>query len=606
MRHTKEWDELDDLIAKRSPVYLVLGFLFALILMVFGYTAWFHSNAAKDMPILSMEGVYTRGDYAIQYEFDELSEVTCDGADKIWIVGHVKEEIPFGEEIFFQVHRERVQVYVNGQSVINSFSSWSQTWESFVSRGIRPEDKITISIEGIPGVGSDYSIDRTLQRVYCGDKYDLLSHQAGRNTVKLIFCLLIFIMGVAELLTAMTMILMGTRNVRGTVSCGLLMITGSMCCLIDYEYIGLVISNERALFLLDITVQLAACFCLILNMMFHMHTKKSWQISRKMIVAWWLMLFVYLVGHFGLKIPLPEAVWLTVMAALNGVFLLVELVLLILDYRRYHEQQMKYMITSSAILTICILIEIIHFVFHYYFWFYPFQIGLVIYCVLQYVVIFQQSKERVQRSQMAVQLEKELVQSQVAIMLSQIRPHFLYNSITAIQTLCVQDPEKARKSLGDFAKYLRGNMDSLASKELIPFVKELEHTRHYVELELMRQGEYLDVEYNIEEVSFDIPTLTLQPLVENAIKHGVGAREEGGRVVISTYRREGNVYVCVEDNGVGFEMRLLEEKASDTQRTHIGLQNVKERIHKMAGGDFIIESQRGIGTKITIVLPQED
>lgn len=606
MRHIEEWEELDDMIAKRSPVYLALGFLFVLALMIFGYTAWYHSNVAKDMPILPMEGVYTRGDYAIQYDFDELSEVTCDGADKICIVGHVKEEIPLGEEIFFQVHRERVQVYVNRDCVIDSTSTWSQTWVSFVSHGIGPEDKITISIEGMTGVGSAYSIERTLQRVYCGDKYELLSHQAGRNTTKLIFCILIFIMGVAELLTAMTMILMGTRNVRGTVSCGLLMMTGSMCSLIDYEYIGLVISNERALFLLDITVQLGACFCLILNMMFHMHTKKSFLISRKMVAAWWVMIFVYLVGHFGLQIPLPEAVWLTVMASLNGVFLLTELVLLILDYRKYREQQMKYMITSSAILTICILIEIIHFVIFYYFLFYPFQIGLVVYCVLQYVVIFQQSKERVQRSQMAAQLEKELVQSQVSIMLSQIRPHFLYNSITAIQTLCIQDPEKARKSLGDFAKYLRGNMDSLASKELIPFVKELEHTRHYVELELMRQGEYLEVEYNIEEMSFDIPTLTLQPLVENAIKHGVGAREDGGTVLISTYRQGDNVYVTVEDDGVGFEMSVLEEKAKDKQRTHIGLQNVKDRIQKMAGGEFVIESKCGVGTKITIILPQED
>ncbi|MDD6194881.1 MAG: histidine kinase [Lachnospiraceae bacterium] len=606
MKCTREWDELDDMIAKRSPGYLAMGFLFVVILLAFSYLAWFRSNVAESMPVLAVEGVYTKGDDREEYTFTDLDEISCDNVDQIFITGYIKQEIPPGEEVFFQVHRESIQVSLEGESVLRASSAWSQNWTSFVSEGIQPGDKISISIQGMPGVGADYSIKRTLQRVYCGDKYQLLSHQANRNMVKLLFCLLIFIMGMAELLTAMTLILMETQNVRGTVSCGLLMITGSMCCLIDYEYIGLVISNEKALFLLDITVQLSTCFFLIMNMMFHMHTKKNWLLSRKLLAVWGATVGGYILGHFVLKFPLPETVWLTVMAALNGVFLLAELVLLILDYRRYREHRMKYMIVSSAILTICILIEIIHFVIHYYFLFYPFQIGLLSYSVLQYIVIFQQSREREKRSQMAAQLEKELVQSQVSIMLSQIRPHFLYNSITAIQTLCVQDPEKARKSLGDFAKYLRGNMDSLASKELIPFVKELEHTRHYVELELMRQGEYLEVEYNIEEMSFDIPTLTLQPLVENAIKHGVGGKEDGGRVKISTYRRQQTVFVCVEDDGVGFDMSLLEEKALDKQRTHIGLRNVKERIQRMAGGDFVIESQVGIGTKITIILPQEE
>ena len=606
MKYTRERDELDDMIAKKSPAYLAMGFLFVVVLLAFVYFAWFHSNVTKSMPVLAVEGTYTKGPQGAEYSFSGLEEISCENAEQISISGYVTQEVLPGEEVFFQVHRESIQVWVEGKSVMRSSSAWSQTWDSFVSEGIQPGDEISIAIQGMPGVGADYSMKRTLERVYCGDKYQLLTHQANKNIVKLLCCLLILIMGVAELLTAMTLILMETRNVRGTVSCGLLMITGSMCCLIDYEYIGLVIADERALFFLDITVQLSACFFLILNMMFHMHTKKNWELSKKMIWAWMATLGAYLLGHFVLKYPLPEAAWLTIMAALNGLFLLVELVLLISDYRRYREQRMKYMIVSSAILTICILIEIIHFVIHYYFLFYPFQIGLLIYSVLQYIVIFKQSKEREKRSQMAAQLEKELVQSQVSIMLSQIRPHFLYNSITAIQTLCVQDPEKARKSLGDFAKYLRGNMDSLASKELIPFVKELENTRHYVELELMRQGEYLEVEYHIEEMSFHIPTLTLQPLVENAIKHGVGGKEDGGRVVISTYRRGDRVCVCVEDDGVGFDESLLKEQATDKQRTHIGLQNVKERIQRMAGGDFVVESQVGIGTKITIILPWEE
>ena len=125
-------------------------------------------------------------------------------------------------------------------------------------------------------------------------------------------------------------------------------------------------------------------------------------------------------------------------------------------------------------------------------------------------------------------------------------------------------------------------------------------------MELIRQGEYLEVEYHIEELNFYLPTLTMQPLVENAINHGIGGKEDGGKVKISTWRQDNEIVVCVEDDGIGFDAGTIDEEIEDENRSHVGLKNVRERIEKMAGGHMIIESQIGSGTKVMLVLPQKE
>lgn len=195
--------------------------------------------------------------------------------------------------------------------------------------------------------------------------------------------------------------------------------------------------------------------------------------------------------------------------------------------------------------------------------------------------------------------EVELVERRLAITLSQIRPHFIYNSLGAIRELCRQDPEEAREAITAFTTYLRGNMDSLQSRSLIHFEKELSHVQTYLKLEQLRFGESLQISYELKELDFFLPTLTLQPLVENAVKHGICAREEGGHVHISTERLEDNsVLIRVADDGVGFDA------TADMGPEHIGIANVKSRLQQQAGATLSIESTPGIGTVATVTLPQ--
>jgi sensor histidine kinase YesM len=194
-----------------------------------------------------------------------------------------------------------------------------------------------------------------------------------------------------------------------------------------------------------------------------------------------------------------------------------------------------------------------------------------------------------------------MAHQRVQIMVSQIQPHFLYNTLSTIQALCHSDPEKAADTVEKFGTYLRQNIDSLNQTELIPFNKELEHTRVYVDIEQIRFPS-ISVRYDIDDVKdvdFDLPALTIQPMVENAIRHGVRSRKHG-EIVVAAHKVDDNYVITIRDNGKGFDTSLL----MNQDNSHIGIQNVKERIEDQCKGTFIIESTPGEGTLVTFRIPE--
>lgn len=201
----------------------------------------------------------------------------------------------------------------------------------------------------------------------------------------------------------------------------------------------------------------------------------------------------------------------------------------------------------------------------------------------------------------AREMETELKDKSIAVMISQIQPHFLYNSLNSIAELCVVDPKRAEKATIDFSRYLRGNMSALNEKKPIEFEDELSHLNHYIALEKIRYGDDLQFEYDIRETAFTLPALTVQPLVENAVNHGIRYHKMKGKVKISTYADEDNYYVAIEDDGVGFEP----EKYLNDGREHIGLFNVRYRLEILCGGSLDIKSEKGRGTVVTIRIPKE-
>ncbi|MBQ8945852.1 MAG: histidine kinase [Lachnospiraceae bacterium] len=196
--------------------------------------------------------------------------------------------------------------------------------------------------------------------------------------------------------------------------------------------------------------------------------------------------------------------------------------------------------------------------------------------------------------------EKEQILLQVSAMISQMQPHFLYNSLASIAALCEEDPKLAAEATNAFSKYLRENMDFADKNDPIPFPEELNHIRTYVWLEELRFSNRLKVEYDINCTSFNVPALSVQPMVENAIKHGICKLKSGGTVRISSFEEDRFYCVTVIDDGIGFDVR----DTADDDRRHLGIENTRYRIQEMTGGSLDIVSTPGEGTTVTVRIPK--
>lgn len=208
--------------------------------------------------------------------------------------------------------------------------------------------------------------------------------------------------------------------------------------------------------------------------------------------------------------------------------------------------------------------------------------------------------------------ELELSDSRTRLLLGQIQPHFIFNSLLAIEELCEEDPQKAGQSVHDFAKYLRSNLEALSCNHLIPFEKELDHIRHYLALEQTDPSTQFQVVWDLETTNFEVPPLSVQPLVENAVRHGI-AGQPGGVLTIrsredhspskgtflSGNKGSGAWIITVEDNGSGFSHITEQQK----KRQSTGIQNVKTRLATQCGGSLSYEQQEG-GTCAIITIPK--
>ena len=199
--------------------------------------------------------------------------------------------------------------------------------------------------------------------------------------------------------------------------------------------------------------------------------------------------------------------------------------------------------------------------------------------------------------------EDALVTGQrVQQMLSQIKPHFLHNALTLIIDLCDTAPQKAKAATVEFSRYLRGNMESIDRTGPIPFEKELEHTKLYLDIEQMRFAGDLQVRYDIACTDFSLPALTVEPLAENAVRHGVREKPDGrGTVVIATRETPDGYEITVTDDGPGFDPDRLPEDG----QMHVGIANVRERLRQIVDGSLEYRSAPGEGTAAIIRIPKQ-
>ena len=198
--------------------------------------------------------------------------------------------------------------------------------------------------------------------------------------------------------------------------------------------------------------------------------------------------------------------------------------------------------------------------------------------------------------------KEKLSKIRIQLILSQIKPHFIYNVLNTIHVLCEKDPLMAQEAIGEFSDYLRGNLNCVDKEECISFMKEMDIVRNYLSLEKMRFGDKLNVEYDLKVMGFKIPAISVQILAENAVKHGLLKKREGGTLKISSYLEGEQAVVEVSDDGTGYEENAIRD-CDDSESSHKGLAILRERLKIMVNGTLEIVGKKNAGTCAKIRIP---
>ena len=218
--------------------------------------------------------------------------------------------------------------------------------------------------------------------------------------------------------------------------------------------------------------------------------------------------------------------------------------------------------------------------------------GTAVSALVMLVFILTDQMDRYSRQQ------AENARQKANIMVLQMRPHFIYNTLASIYYLIDQDQEKAQQVTRDFMTYLRRNFTAIVQEDTIPFTEELEHTRAYLAVEKARFTDKLFVDFDTPHTRFRVPTLTLQPIVENAVKHGVSPGLEPLHIIVSTRLTDEGSVLTIEDSGAGFV-----PPRGDKNEPHIALANLTERLQMLCAGSLTIGPGKAGGTRVTVVIP---
>ncbi|MBQ9438907.1 MAG: histidine kinase [Lachnospiraceae bacterium] len=219
----------------------------------------------------------------------------------------------------------------------------------------------------------------------------------------------------------------------------------------------------------------------------------------------------------------------------------------------------------------------------------------------QQEILRQQLENARQQTEIARQ-QREIANQRTSVMVLQMRPHFIYNTLMSIHSLCRLNPRKAEQITMDFTNYLRRNFGAVVNDSAIPFSTELEHTRAYLAVEQAQYDDMLVVDYDTAYTQFRLPPLTLQPIVENAVKHGMDLDADPLHISIRTRSMDSGesepsaAEIIVEDTGPGFD-------PSNESKPHTTLENIRQRLEMMCGGSMDIKPREGGGTVVTVRIP---
>lgn len=599
---TRNWGKYRSILAICVPV----------VITVIGITIMLMHNNQSALPIPGPLEII--GEYSLDGEnwhpLNSPEDIeNCSSFDGEMVIrGHFNTAIRNGLRLNYYRNHIGVSMYINGELVYMDAqtevgkpgiglmdSMCGKEWSYLIAPDISTEDEVEIRLVNYHTFGNREAYQQFLGSICTTPDVDIIL-QGRLKTKRLVLQVIGIFMVTVSCMTfgaVISAFVLNRQLEQKALKTGLLTLTASGCFLFDsvaaFSLTDLVAANTYGSLLCIIFFVYFAGLLLVdeLKGNFKKTVYILSQISLALDCIW---IILACLGKVLLYDMLPY--WVAMQWVLCPV-------LLICCVAGLRNGKKKSVFVSYIILFLAIMLDLTEFAGTMYS---QTPCTQIVFLLLFFIYLVKTIVMMVQNYKTAAKvkmLESELLESRIAIMLSQIKPHFIYNTLGTIEQFCREDAGKAAELVHEFSLYLRGNFTELDYNALIPLAKEMEHVQHYVKIEQVRFPD-IKVEYDLQTTDFQLPPLSVQPLVENAIKHGLMGLESGGKVIISTYETKEAYCVCVKDDGVGFDMTQKKE-----DKKHVGIRNIRGRVEGMCRGTLKIESAPGRGTTAIIAIPKE-
>ncbi|MBE5961919.1 MAG: hypothetical protein E7256_11175 [Lachnospiraceae bacterium] len=523
------------------------------------------------------------------------------------VTGFFNQNITDGNSLILWPRNLRVKIYVNGIEKVSTgqreefpdFIEYAgNSYQIFYIGDISTTDEIRMEVEKAYASCRINVIDSFFENLYTGREGDVYHSILSQEMLHLMISLGLMIIGFLVLIASVLQHFTQFNHIRQIYYLGWFCLVGGISYASDssYEFIDLIFPYPVTNTLID----LCSIPLLLLIFLFYItNVVKSRQAKRFMnwattffAVIEAIPVILQFLGIQDMHIFQDQYVFM------GGFIILLSISAITYELIAHRNNEMRKVLISITPFVIALLLKIVDTALENGVERTYIRIGILVSCIMLLHDTFKHIRRSMELLEQEQQIKQEMQNAHAAIMLSQIQPHFLYNALNTLQHICKKDGALAAEAIDHFSKYLRGNMDSLMADRPIPFEDELEHIKHYIYIEQLRFGDRVRVEYNLEVLNFCVPTLTLQPIVENAIRHGITKQAEGGVVQISTRQAEDDIWIIIADNGVGMD----QDYSKKNDRSHIGIENVRKRLALQSNGTLSIISSKESGTKVIIHL----
>lgn len=588
---------------KKTKINLIL---YIIMFFVAGFAVFFvcrqSNQAIMSIPLpIQLEGKYSQNGEEWQTLGSETELSAYDGDLTLQV--RFDSGLMEGANLKFYLNHIGMNIFINGEGIFESSQEkypdmCGNAWILWVLPELAPEDTIEIRLHNPHIYGNKNAYNEFLNSIYLGDDLVLKCYYDKQSLPYRAVCIFILVVSIALIGTSVGYQLLRLPYSSFMLKIGIMSLLMGVYMYLDEKDISII--SDRIVFNTYVR-QLAMMFAtLILGTgAVELLQKKHKIIAETAVYVLMLLDFILMVLSLAGVMGIYDTgiYW----AAIQGIISLLLVVMCILEMRNSVKQKRIVLIFAIVLLTVLIS----EFLNAFMGWW---QNGICIKTVflvtfvLQLLWAVKLVAVNYQASIRAKKLEAELKEIRLSLAMSRIKPHFIYNSLNSIYHLCDKDIEMAQQAISDFSDYLQRSLGAIDRTTLISFEEELKHIKAYLKLEQLRFGKDLNVVYHIETSEFMLPALSVQPLVENAVKHGICQKEDGGTLILTVRECPDCFEIIVSDDGAGF----VAEQENKEKGTHIGIQNVRQRLHIMCNAVLEIKSELGKGTTSTIYIPKEN